>query len=86
MGVAAAAAGITDEEEVDEIFNELLFTTAMSRVGAVTGGASLGDLLRAAREERRAAREERGENCVAGGARRWRFSCVMSPVFISTNI
>jgi hypothetical protein len=51
----------------------------MSRVSDVTGGASLGDLLRAAREER-------GENCVAGGARRWRFSCVMSPVFISTNI
>jgi hypothetical protein len=81
VGVAAAAAGITDEEKVDEIFNELLLTTAMSRVGDVTG-ASLGDLLRAAREER----EERGENCVAGGARRWRFSCVMSPVFISTNI
>lgn len=75
MGVAAAAAGITDEEKVDEIVNELLFTTAMSRVGDVTDGASLGDLLRAAREER-------GEN----GARRWRFSCVMSPVLISTNI
>jgi hypothetical protein len=53
--------GITEEDEVYNIYCELAHTTAMSRLADVTDASSLLAL-------RRAALEEKGENGAAGGA------------------